>query len=70
MNTSVVRRNWPCSSGDREFRGPVAGTSLRDKRASVVKHRKQGRGKEGRQQTDHRPLEATEVNLGLILIAV
>ena len=41
---SGVRRNWLCGSVNREFRGPVAGTSSRDKRISVVKHRKQRRG--------------------------
>lgn len=45
MGAATVRRNWLCSSGNREFRDPVAGTSSRDKRASVVKHRKPGRGK-------------------------
>lgn len=39
-----MRRNWLCGSVDREFRGPVAGTSLRDRRTSVVKRRKQARG--------------------------
>lgn len=38
-----MRRNWLCGSVNREFRGPVAGTSSRDKRTSVVKHRKQRR---------------------------
>lgn len=32
--------------GDRKFRGLVAGTSSRDKRPSVVKHRTQGEGKD------------------------
>ena len=39
-----MRRNWLCRLVDREFKGPVAGTSLRDRRTSVVKCRKQTTG--------------------------
>ena len=54
LKASGVRRNWLCRSVNREFRGPVAGTSSRDKRTSVVKHRKQ-RGVWGRRGSDRSP---------------